>query len=64
MMSQIRPPVFHMTMDDLNSDAALVKLMDFLEIPPENRVIPDNRVWNTRGELDAKAKEKLRAYPR
>lgn len=37
---------FHLEMRELNDDAVVTRLFDFLEIPEEDRIYIDNRVFN------------------
>ena len=41
-------PVFHINMEDLNNDDEIRQLFDFLEIPEEDRIIPEQRNWKNK----------------
>lgn len=59
-MAQLADPVFHMRTEDLNDDAMLDAVMDFLGLPAEGRVYPDERRYNLGDEAAARRLDRWR----
>ena len=59
IMGKMDEPVFRISTDHLNNDESLGQLMDFLEIPPADRVLPERRCWNSTQEI----KERIYGSP-
>ena len=50
LMEAVKEPVKHVWMNSLNDDYTLESIFDFLEIPSQDRVLCDRRVWNSSEE--------------
>ena len=50
VMSKVKPPVKHVWMKSLNDDFTLKSIFEFLDIPIEDRVVSQRRVWNSSKE--------------
>ena len=57
MMRGVTPPVLHVNVEDLDSDAELDRIFDFLSIPKEDRAYPNTRNWSEKDWFDLKGIE-------
>jgi hypothetical protein len=57
MMRRIRQPVLHIQMEELNDDARLNAVFEFLEIPERDRVFIEKRKFWTIEEVEAKKRK-------
>lgn len=50
LMRKVKEPVLHIQMRSLNDDFTVRNIFEFLDIPPEDVVMIDRRIWNSSEE--------------